>query len=56
MTDKEEKLLEKNGWQVVCLSPFEIEHKATGETAQGLGAQLILDAYKMQKKNERRMR
>ena len=50
MTDKEERLLEENGWQVVCLSPFEIEHIETGETAEGTGAQLILEAYKMKKK------
>ena len=50
MTIKEERLLEKNRWQVVCRRPFEIEHIETGETAEGLGAKLILEAYKMKKK------
>lgn len=43
-TDK--KLLEYNGWEVWCDSPFEIYHKETDSKATGYAAQLVLDSLK----------
>jgi hypothetical protein len=43
-TDK--KLLEYNGWEVWCESPFEIYHKETDSKATGYAAKLVLDSLK----------
>ena len=51
MREEDIKLLEDNGWDVICESPFEIEMMSedgmvmVGE-AKGHAAQLILDSLK----------
>lgn len=43
---KDELLLEKNGWVIVNNVPFEIKYVKSGDTATGVGAQLILDSFR----------
>lgn len=45
------KLLEDNGWEVECESPFEISHEHTDATATGYAAEIILNALKNEKDN-----
>jgi len=40
------KILEDNGWIVVCESPFEIENESGDCMANGEAAQFILSALK----------
>ena len=40
------KLLEANGWEVECESPFEISNEHCDASATGLAAQIVLDALK----------
>jgi len=44
-------LLEKNGWDVECHSPFEIRFKDGGAFASGLAAQIVLDDLKHERDN-----
>jgi hypothetical protein len=51
------KLLKKNGWIVECEAPFEIYHKNTNSRATNLGAEIILEYYKVfeyERTNKRR--
>ena len=46
MNDPKIELLEKNGWEVECESPFEIRHKDDPESfATGWAAELIYEYY-----------
>ena len=50
MDKKDIKILEKDGWDVVCESPFELEMWEDGELvaeAKGQAAQIILANLKM---------
>ena len=42
MTDRDRALLEKAGWTVECISPFEIRHKETGSFATKNAADCVL--------------
>jgi len=42
------KLLRKHGWEVECMSPFEIRYEDGGAFASGLAAQIILDNLRKQ--------
>lgn len=44
MDKNHEKLLEADGWEIECESPFEIRHIETGSFASGLAANVILGA------------
>lgn len=47
MNQEDIELLEENGWEVVCESPFEIEYKEDRRScASGLAAELILQCLK----------
>ena len=46
MTQKDEELLESEGWEVVCQSPLEIE-LIEDSHASGLAAQMILTYLKI---------
>ncbi|MHA1170353.1 MAG: hypothetical protein ACTSRU_21200 [Candidatus Hodarchaeales archaeon] len=45
------KLLEANGWEVECESPFEIRYEDGGAFASGLAAQIVLDDLKHERDN-----
>lgn len=45
MDKNDETLLENNGWEVECESPFEIRTK-DGSFASGEAAQIVLDSIK----------
>ena len=48
MTQKDIDLLESEGWEVVCESPFEIEYiEDRTSHASGLAAQMILTYLKI---------
>ena len=49
MNEEDIKLLEENGWQVECHSPFEIRFEDGGAFATGLAAQIVLDDLKYEK-------
>lgn len=50
MDEKDIKLLSDWDWEVVCYSPFEIEHRYDSESkASGIAAELILDFIRRQK-------
>lgn len=49
MKPKDIKLLKKNGWEVECMSPFEIRYKDGGAFATGLAAEIVL--YDLKKEN-----
>lgn len=42
MNEDDIKLLEENGWEVECHSPFEIRFEDGGAFASGLAADLVL--------------
>lgn len=47
MNKEDIDLLEENGWEVTCESPFELELiEDRSSTATGFGAHLILQYYK----------
>lgn len=46
MNEEDIKLLEENGWIVVCESPFEIENESGDAMASGEAAELILQHLK----------
>lgn len=46
MKESDIKILEENGWEVICESPFEIEEINGGGTATGEGAELVLYYFK----------
>ena len=45
MTPEDEKLFEKHGWTVECISPFEVRHE-DGSFATGQAADILLLALK----------
>jgi len=45
------KLLEENGWEVECESPFEIRYKDGGAFASGMAAQIVLDDLQHERDN-----
>ena len=47
MRESDIKLLEENGWIVVCESPFELEDGDGAGTATGSGADFILEMLKL---------
>ena len=49
MNEEDEKLLNDNGWEVTCHSPFEINTK-DGSFASGEAAYMVLDALKDENK------
>ena len=49
MNEEDIKLLEENGWDVECWSPFEIRFKDGGAFATGLAAQIVLDDLKTER-------
>ena len=51
MNEEDIKLLEENGWQVECESPFEIRYEDGGAFASGFAAQIVLDELKHEKDN-----
>jgi len=47
MTDADEKLLEDNGWEVECRSPFEIQSKEDPQSrATGWAAEIVLESIR----------
>lgn len=44
--EKEIELLDKNGWDVICEMPFEIEFRETRDMATGFAAKMIADIYR----------
>ena len=45
--EEEHKILEKHNWEIVCESPFEIEHKNDPQsTATGIAAWIVLDYFR----------
>ena len=46
MNEDDIRLLEENGWDVECHSPFEIRFQDGGAFASGLAAQIVLDDLK----------
>jgi hypothetical protein len=46
MDKKEISLLDSNGWDVICESPFEIEHRESGQCADGMVAKIVLQMIK----------
>ena len=43
MNEEDIELLKKNGWDVVCQSPFEIEYRDDRRScASGLAAEIVL--------------
>lgn len=42
MKQEDIDLLDKNGWDVICESPFEIEHRESNQMATGIVAQMVL--------------
>lgn len=42
MTEEDEAILTKNGWEIECESPFEIRHE-DGSFATGQAAQIVLE-------------
>ena len=51
--DADEKLLEENGWEVECYSPYEIRHKETGSFASLWAADAVVSDMKQSTKLER---
>ena len=51
MTDEE--LLEKIGWQIICHSPFEIEHEESESFASNWATQAVIDDIKQTNKLNR---
>lgn len=51
MTDKE--ILEKEGWEIICESPFEIEHKESNSSASIWAARAVIDDIKQTKELSR---
>ena len=51
MNKEEEKLLEENGWEVECESPFEIRTE-DGSFASGEAADIVLDYLKEETSEE----
>jgi len=51
MNEEDIKLLEDNGWDVECHSPFEIRFQDGGAFATGLAAQIVLDDLKYERDN-----
>lgn len=45
MTEKDRKLLKKNGWTIECESPLEIS-QGLENRATGLAARIIVEFYK----------
>jgi hypothetical protein len=44
-------LLEDNGWEVECESPFEISHEHCDASATGFAAEIVLDYLKTDRDN-----
>ena len=44
----DEALLENNGWQVECFSPFEIYHGESNSRATNLAANMVLDTLRLE--------
>jgi hypothetical protein len=44
--DEDIKLLEANGWEVECQSPFEIRNQEMESFATGYAAEIVLDSLK----------
>lgn len=42
MKQEDIDLLDRHGWDVICESPFEIEHRETGTFADGIVANMTL--------------
>lgn len=49
MDQLDARLLELNGWDVECESPFEIYHQETNSKATGMAARIVLQDLKQQK-------
>ncbi len=47
---KDEELLEQNGWEIECYSPFEIRHIETGSFATNWAATAVVDDLKQSEK------
>lgn len=50
MNEKDEKLLEENGWIVECESPFEIRHEFSGSFASNWAAEYVVEILKQENK------
>jgi len=42
VSDEDKKVLEENGWNLDCESPFEISHEATNSFASNGAADIVL--------------
>ncbi len=51
MNEEDIKLLEENGWEVECESPFEICHEHCDASATGLAAYIVLGNLKAERDN-----
>ena len=51
MNKEDKKLLEDNGWEVECESPFEICHEHCDASATGLVAYIVLENLKAERDN-----
>ena len=51
MNEDDIKLLEENGWEVECESPFEIRYEDGGAFASGMAADLVLWDLKHERDN-----
>jgi len=51
MNEEDLKLLEENGWEVECESPFEIRYEDGGAFASGMAADLVLWDLKHERDN-----
>jgi hypothetical protein len=48
MNQLDARLLESNGWEIECESPFEIFHAETNSKATGMAARIVLEDIKRQ--------
>lgn len=53
MTSIDRKILEKDGWEVICEHPLEIEHPEPNSSATNYGAELVLAILKLEKRKRR---
>jgi hypothetical protein len=50
--EKDERLLERNGWTVECWSPFEIRHEESGSFATKIAANKVLNGLRAERRAE----